>query len=250
MNIPLSNHEPAETLSRERRGFTLIELLIVIAIIGLLAGMIFPITKALNRTKLRTRARGELALLETAIESYKAKVGVFPPDNLVPAGNTSHVNPRINQLYFELFGTTASVAADGKITEFRTLDGSAGLNPTQVNALFHTASFVNTTKGSGDEGAVAQNFLRHLNPNQYVELKPTPVNAARFIVSSVPGPTDSGDNMLGLKNFNPWQYNSSKPQYNPNTYDLWVDVLIDGKTNRISNWSREPILVSTPYPAP
>ena len=50
----------------------------------------------------------------------------------------------------------------------------------------------------------------------------------------------------GGKKLNPWRYNSSSPTNNPNSYDLWVDVLIGGKTNRFSNWSRQPTIVNTP----
>src|SRR6185295_5062625 len=70
-------------------GFTLIELLVVIAVIAILAAMIIPITGAVNKTKIRSKAKGELAQIETAIESYHAKHGIYPPDN---AGN-----PYVNQ---------------------------------------------------------------------------------------------------------------------------------------------------------
>jgi len=36
---------------------------------------------------------------------------------------------------------------------------------------------------------------------------------------------------------NPWRYNSSNPRYNPKSYDLWIDVTVGGKTNRVCNWS-------------
>ncbi len=51
---------------------------------------------------------------------------------------------------------------------------------------------------------------------------------------------------LAYKGINPWRYNSSNPTNNPGTYDLWVDVIIDGKTNRFGNWSKEPVLVNKP----
>ena len=42
---------------------------------------------------------------------------------------------------------------------------------------------------------------------------------------------------------NPICYLSSNPTNNPNAYDLWVDVIIGGVTNRISNWSAEPQVI-------
>src|SRR5438093_12291165 len=66
-----------------RAAFTLIEMLVVIAVITILAAMIFPITRAVNRTKVRSRAQAELTQIESAIELYKAKHGFYPPDNPV-----------------------------------------------------------------------------------------------------------------------------------------------------------------------
>jgi hypothetical protein len=33
---------------------------------------------------------------------------------------------------------------------------------------------------------------------------------------------------------------STNPTNNPGSFDLWIDVLYGGKTNRISNWSKDP----------
>jgi hypothetical protein len=43
---------------------------------------------------------------------------------------------------------------------------------------------------------------------------------------------------------NPWHYNSSNPTNNPGSYDLWMDFISQGKTNRVSNWSKDPQIVS------
>src|SRR6185312_12165509 len=85
-------------LPRRRTAFTLIELIVVIAIIGLLAAMIFPIAGAVNRHKQIGTAQTQLQALSLAIDSYKSKLGYYPPDN--PNNAVS------NQLYFELMGTT------------------------------------------------------------------------------------------------------------------------------------------------
>ena len=56
-------------------------------------------------------------------------------------------------------------------------------------------------------------------------------------------------NASGLK-INPWRYNSSSPQHNPKSFDLWIDLTAGAKTNRICNWSDTPLIVSAPYPYP
>ena len=55
-------------------------------------------------------------------------------------------------------------------------------------------------------------------------------------------------NPSGTQKINPWRYNSSNPVHNPKSFDLWIDVLIAGKTNRICNWSAQPLVVALPYP--
>jgi len=72
------------TWRRRNLAFTLIELLLVIAVIGVLAALMFPAVHAVNRITLISRARAELAELEVFIDSYKAKVGLYPPDNHAP----------------------------------------------------------------------------------------------------------------------------------------------------------------------
>src|SRR5437588_9390060 len=68
-----NNPHSARGTLRARFAFTLIELLVVIAVISVLAAMLFPITGAVNRIKIRTKARAELAQVRTDIESYKSK---------------------------------------------------------------------------------------------------------------------------------------------------------------------------------
>ena len=87
-----------------RPAFTLIELLVVIAIMGVLAALIFPVLGEVKKRQYINHAQAEMAQLETAIERYKAAYGFYPPGNqLNPA------NPLVNQLYYELTGTTNTV---------------------------------------------------------------------------------------------------------------------------------------------
>ena len=53
-------------------------------------------------------------------------------------------------------------------------------------------------------------------------------------------------NTVDLKRMSPWSYvaktSTHSPTNNPDTYDLWVDIKVSGgKTNRISNWSKDSI---------
>ncbi len=235
-------------------AFTLIELLVVIAIIAVLASMIFPITRAVNRTKTLTRARGELTEIETAIASYKAKTGVYPPDNTKPANTLSAraLAHATNPLYYELVGTTI-ISPSGAKPVYQTLDGSTQISAMDAAAAFGVSGFVNSDRGGGgDEGQQAQNFFPNLAQQNIGQFRLPNGATVRALVCSVPWPANStvpySPLMIpGAQTLNPWRYNSSNPTNNPTSYDLWVDVIINGKTNRISNWSSQPIIVGQPY---
>ncbi len=217
---------------RNTRAFTLIELLVVMAVISLLAAMIIPITGAVNRNKLRARARAEVFQLVTAIETYKTQLGHYPPDN------PGSVAP-INQLYFELLGTV--VTNVNGVQSFQTLDQSADIPVAEVANRFGAAvaGFVNCSRGAGDENRRATAFLKALKPGQYADVPSANTKPVRILTTTVPAPPPYpfGDAMI-----NPIRYNSSSPTNNPNSYDLWVDIVVAGKTNRICNWSREPLI--------
>jgi len=226
-------HQPSPPLSRAR-AFTLIELLVVIAVISLLAAMIVPITGAVTRNRGRVRARAELEQIVTALEQYKATLGHYPPDN---PGNVVS-----NQLYFELLGTTNNGVA------YVTLDGSASINVADVPKIFgpNVTGFVNANRpGAGDELRTAKPFLKTLKPTQYATI----VNQVRLLTCSLPAPILSSPSaypVAAVPGANPWRYNSSNPTNNPTSFDLWIDIVISGKTNRISNWSKDALTVGTP----
>ena len=215
------------------RAFTLIELLIVTSVIALLAGLTFPVMTAVRRAGAIHRAQAEIAQIETAIESYKTKLGYYPPDN--PANRT------LNQLYYELLGTTNIGTAAAPI--YTTLDGSAQIKASDFLTTFGSSvsGFQNCARGGGgDEVPTAVSFLNNLKPAQFLAVT-NPV--AGTVLGSTIGGTPVFFGPAGQ--ITPYGYNSSNPQHNPKSFDLWIDLSVAGKTNRISNWSEKPIFVST-----
>jgi len=227
-------------LHQRLAAFTLIELLIVIAIIAILAAMIIPVAGMVNAKKQISVAETQLKGLEMAINGYKTKLGYYPPDN--------PNNAVTNQLYFELMGTlsTNTVSPGQPPNLWITQDGSAqigtGTTP-NINAVFNVSGFANTSARthSDDTGAAAQSFLSNLTPNQVGLLDPSNPNI-KLLVCSVQWPTDKTPPPIPTNpSLNPWNYISSHPTNNTGSYDLWVDLIIKGRTNRICNWSTQPI---------
>ena len=228
--------------------FTLIELLVVISIIAVLAALILPVAAQVKRQALLHSAQAEMSQIETAIERYKSVYGFYPPDSTVTMSNTP-----INQLYYELVGTT-NIAAPGANPDYQVL-GDPGQILTggpggQVSQVFSVSGFMNCDKPGADESAAhAQNFLPDLKPRQIQEnltnsLAPTV--GFTMLVSSSGGP-DPGYQPLNVLDANPWRYHSSNPTNNPASYDLYVQLRIAGKTYLICNWNKQ-VQINNPLP--
>ena len=216
-------------------AFTLVELLVVIAIIAVIAGFTLPVLNGVKRTQFRRTASGELEQIAAALDNYKAKYGFYPP------ANTN--NFLLPPLYYELSGVTSNGAY------FVTLDGSSQIpisNPgNDVPAAYGMAGFVNCTKGSGEDAVLAKNFLPGLKPNRYFFPVTNNNVPTTVLVTSVRGPDASYMPLLAV-DVNPFRYRYPGTN-NPDSYDLWLQLVISGKTNLICNWSRQ-VQINSPLP--
>lgn len=78
---PLSPPFPMPRPPRTRSGFTLIELLTVIAIIGILAGMIIGAVQVVKKKASIAASKAIFSQWCTAVEQYKTTYGVYPTIN-------------------------------------------------------------------------------------------------------------------------------------------------------------------------
>lgn len=85
-NVSLSSlveRAPALRSKIKRRGFTLVELLVVIAVLGLLAAISFPMFSAVQNRARVTQTRSQFNQYLTAMESYRSEYGYYPTFRLV-----------------------------------------------------------------------------------------------------------------------------------------------------------------------
>jgi prepilin-type N-terminal cleavage/methylation domain-containing protein len=240
MELKMNTNIPQTKTSRA--AFTLIELLVVIAIIGILAALLFPVGAKIKNNATIKRVQAELQFVAAGIDRYKADLGHNPPDNnpdTLPVNDTRRAS--INQLFYELSGVKQAFVSGKK--HFVTESGDNGIQISDVSAFFSPAvtGFVNVSSGAGDESRKSKNCLVGLKPNQYLVL------TNKSTVGTILGTTAKGPLMFtgaNGKEINPFRYDSSSTnRNNAKGYDLWVDILVGGKTNRINNWNEKPDIV-------
>jgi prepilin-type N-terminal cleavage/methylation domain-containing protein len=197
------------SLPSRRGAFTLIEMLVVIAIIGILAGMFIGIYPGIKEKAVRKRVATELASLVVAIENYKHDQGFYPPDN--------RNNVAQPPLYYELVGC----GYDATSKQFVPVTGAQPVPAAAVKNAFGVDGFVNTSTGKP-----SKNYLPDLRDNHHGITTNTPV-PVELLLAPYKGPDGE---------FNAWRYNSSSPEHNPGSYDLWAEITLGNKTVNIGNW--------------
>lgn len=257
-------------------AFTLIELLTVISIIAVLAGLVVGLAPAASVRMKEARVRGELASLVTTIEAYKARFGVYPPDNF--DGDTGLNDPTRPPLFYELSG----VLVDNARKVFLTTDDGRVIQPATVDEWFNREGFVNAvprTIGASpaeqaklDQQAKRRLFSRDFKDTQFAEVFRSKTQAGYTDIELLavgvasdasqpkgkfaglpwplkvpaalhPVPTNPG--------LNPWRYISTNPTNNPNSFDLWAEIPLKAEpvgatwkvtVKVIGNWKGETVV--------
>ncbi len=82
--------EKMRKMLKSREGFTLIELLIVIAVLGILAGIAIPRLTGIRENANMAAAKSEVKNFQTALEMYYVDFNEYPTDT--GANNSSGLN--------------------------------------------------------------------------------------------------------------------------------------------------------------
>jgi prepilin-type N-terminal cleavage/methylation domain-containing protein len=209
------------TTRAERRAlsaFTLIEMLVVIAVIALLATLITGVALRSAEAKKYKVVDAEKHRLDTAIATYQAKLGSFPPDNrnVIKDPIDNRGASGTNQLYYELTGPTYD-AVKNRYTAF---DGSF-ITSNEYFTAFNREGVLNSIE--------PQRFYNP--PPKAVQYKSNFVqNAANVNVLLVPVDLTNNPN-------NPWHYDSSSTnRHNSESFDLWAVFSVGNKIVTNGNW--------------
>ena len=188
------------------RAFTLIELLVVIAIIAVVAGLVVGLAAVASAKGKLSRAKTENARLATLINSYHAKLGVYPPYN--------KNNPGINTLLYELVGAIRDTNNTAANPTYRSPFGDV-----QANVL-NTRCGVNGIQNSVDilgETNQVHRLLRDIRPDQTND-----IGGILSMVVPIDDPARSRPN--------PWKYLVGEDAvHNKDSFDLWVEIYARGK---------------------
>lgn len=94
-------------VGNNEKGFTLLEVLIVVAIIITIAGIALPRFLGVSEQGKRARAKGDMRVLQTAIESYLLFSNRMPAGTDLPNGNPAIVSDFTND-FKDPFSTTGA----------------------------------------------------------------------------------------------------------------------------------------------
>lgn len=229
---------------RGGRGFSLIELLTVISIIGILAAIGAGLAGVASRKSKEAATKAELGKLVTAIESYRADFNQYPPDSLVRKSNGDLI-PAVNPLYYELSGTIST--HQGRA--YHLTDHDELVSVAQIQQLFGRKGFLNSV----DAPDKPKPYLQDVKERQLGELAVGDLRHVDILLAPVDWPLKVVGNvnlrsvapLSGIAGseqqlrMNPWQYVSTNPTNNLNSFDLWADVWIGNKRQIIGNFKTE-----------
>jgi prepilin-type N-terminal cleavage/methylation domain-containing protein len=238
---------------RSKVAFTLLELLVVMTIIGIIAGLLVGLAPVASLRMKETRVRGELQQLVTLIDSYKARYGIYPPDGMYyDEQNQIQGKPYLNPLFYELSGVLAYVPTNGGEGYYYSPHHNETLDKASADAIFHRKGVVNaiavhqtvTAANSGNVVPIDQRarLLTHAFKDSefshYQSKTSGQTREADLLLVGVSWPASDRSNPLAPQypTLNPWRYVSTNPTNNPDSYDLWAEILVGGRRRIIGNW--------------
>jgi prepilin-type N-terminal cleavage/methylation domain-containing protein/prepilin-type processing-associated H-X9-DG protein len=80
--------KPLASIGKDRDGFTLLELLISVAVLAVLAGLLFPAIQGARQRASSVQCMNSMRQMYVALFAYRTDVGYFPPGRLNVPGDS------------------------------------------------------------------------------------------------------------------------------------------------------------------
>jgi hypothetical protein len=205
----------------------------VIAIVAVLAGLgygayqiiaarLFEARVRAALPQLYARVREQRGTLVRAIEAYKARFGVYPPDHVL-SRQPVVVDPVTNTLLYELVG-----AIYNPTNNLLSVGGLEAAEAAYVQEVFQIDAFRNCAESQGG--------LQHFLPAENVPIRLLHDDPDVFVLGCPAWPEEVDPEVVWKVDISSWRYVSSTPTNNPGRFDLWIEVKANGQKVTIGNW--------------
>ena len=183
-------------------AFTMIELLTVIAIIAILAGIIFPVAGTVRENARRSSTMSNLREIQMAVKQYHLDNRSYPEFLFGPAVNANGDEAATNVLSMAQVAETVNSSATDPVTRKIKVLYSRGLFPEYISSLERFSSPNNTVARTTRDTGVRIVTLRYLD--RAATPPAQPLTRAFYAYDAFDAsPAITGDNRIDTARFAP-----------------------------------------------
>jgi prepilin-type N-terminal cleavage/methylation domain-containing protein len=211
-------------------AFTLIEMLTVLVIIVILSGLVLNLAGYVNNRSARARTEGEISMLLSACESYKADNGNYPRDTST-SSVTDTISPKLHFTPTATQYSASSLFLYEQLTGDLTTNGQANTQPDGIPddgvpryMKEYDPRILNATKDPNTKAITAVNYLQDPFGFPYAYSTAAANDEQKYqtqllrnpgLASSITRPTGNALHGFNTGSFDLWSTGGSNPTSSP-----------------------------------